>query len=62
MPKKDTVIYDPPKKGFPHLVVTLTSDGVLVVPFDSHSKARQLLLERRKARDREEKSGKRDKG
>jgi hypothetical protein len=55
MPKKDTVIYDPPKKGFPHLVVRVLPSGVDAIAVDSHSKARQLLLKMREARDREKK-------
>ena len=58
MAKKDTAIYEPPKKGFPYLVVTVLPDGVQAVPVDSRPKARKIVLERREAREKLEKQEK----
>ena len=39
------VIYDPPRRGLPYLVVTLSEDAAEAVPTTSKTKARLLALE-----------------
>lgn len=45
MSKKEQVIYEPPKKGWPFLVVSRNSK-VTVVPAELRKEARKLLVDR----------------
>ncbi len=52
MPVK-TAIYEPPKEGLPHLVVTFESDGLKVLTANTDLEARNLVSERAIRRRRE---------
>jgi hypothetical protein len=52
MPVK-IAIYEPPGEGFPHLIVTFTSDGLNVVTANSSAEARAMVSERMIRRRRE---------
>ena len=52
MPIK-TVIYGPPKKGLPYLIVTFASDGLKVSTASSSVEARTVVSERMIRRRRE---------
>jgi hypothetical protein len=41
--KLKTAIYDPPKKGMPYLVVTLSPEGVVAIAVESKEEARVLM-------------------
>ena len=53
--KSETAIYEPPKKGFPFLAVTLVKDDVTAVPVPSRKDARNYLSELRQNRDKKDK-------
>jgi hypothetical protein len=53
--KSDMAVYEPPKKGFPFLAVTVFKDEVAAVPVRSSKEARNYLSELRRRLD---KSGK----
>ena len=58
MPDVETVIYEPPRAGLPYLVVTLEPDGLSVLPANSRTEARTLVVSERQARHKGERKGK----
>ena len=43
MTKRRTAIYDPPKKGFPYVVVCLEGDDAKIVTVSSRQETREII-------------------
>ena len=49
MTKRRTAIYDPPKKGFPYVVVCLEGDDAKIVTVSSRQETREIIVSQSKA-------------